>query len=77
MKNLDLLGKTQDQAMTNKLTVSFQHKIFKLEKMLRVRVSELEGYVVYMTAAKIADAVASSTRVTSLSRLMELSSIAK
>ena len=44
--------------------------------MLCVRVSEFEGYVVYMTAVKIADVVASSARVTSSSRLMELSSIA-
>ena len=44
--------------------------------MLCARVSELEGYVVYVTAAKIADAVASSALLTSLSRLMELSSIA-
>lgn len=63
--------------MTNKLTVSFQHKIYKLEKMLCARVSEFEGYVVYMTATTIADAVASSARITSLSGLMELSSIAK
>ncbi|MDH5376413.1 MAG: hypothetical protein OEW95_11490 [Candidatus Bathyarchaeota archaeon] len=42
-----------------------------------MRVSEFEGYVMYMTAAKIADAVASSARVTSLFRLMELNSIAR
>ena len=63
--------------MSNKLIVSFQHKIFKLEKMLPARVSEPEGYIVYVMAANIIEAVASSTRLTSLSRLMELSSIAK
>lgn len=45
--------------------------------MLRAHVSELEGYVAYMTAAKIAEAVASSARMTSSFRLMELSSIAR
>ena len=59
------------------LTVSFQHKIFKLGKMLCAHVSEFEGYVVYMTAVKIADAVASSARMTSSSRLIELSSTAR
>ena len=44
---------------------------------VRARIPEFEGYVVYVTVAKIADAVASSTRLTSLSRLMELSSSAK
>jgi len=54
---------------------------FLLTSSLRLSVAmralEFEGYVVFMAAVKIADAVASSARVTSLSRLMELNSIAR
>jgi len=74
------MGKTLNLNLQHKPQLrnrTFQRKIFKLEKMLRARVSEPEGYIVYVMAANIIEAVASSTRLTSLSRLMELSSIAK